>query len=437
MKSARRLKLKETGKKTQKSGEKASSTKDVATYASSTRVNQSLLEHHKLQWLLGEWKTLVNGELKAIEQDPYRAELSLLIAAAHIQLGDLVSGKQFAQLAKQGGCSKQRISEVLVAGVYHTLGQAFATIDSQSPTAETHFENAIKTINIADREAAFTEVKHKFTDRKISSNSAFVPLITFDCQSESRPFSPTEIGGRKVQEKSMDYGGHTFNFSYRPDSVGDVGVIKQIFVEKQYEFGWLPQGKLIYALHNRLVKENKVPLIIDAGANIGASSIWFHLKFSRSTVLAIEPDLDNCELLRVNCAGENVLVFRGALADTNRTLQIHDPGNSDWGFRVMEDGQRNVNCTGIAEILEYLCDETCHPLILKIDIEGGEALAFKGECDWLALIPMIIIELHDWMLPGERSSENFLKAISRHNFEIITRGENVFCFNLNILNQQI
>jgi len=37
--------------------------------------------------------------------------------------------------------------------------------------------------------------------------------------------------------------------------------------------------------------------------------------------------------------------------------------------------------------------------------------------------------LHDWMIPFENNSQNFYKSISNYRFDLITQGENTFCFN--------
>jgi hypothetical protein len=39
---------------------------------------------------------------------------------------------------------------------------------------------------------------------------------------------------------------------------------------------------------------------------------------------------------------------------------------------------------------------------------------------------VIIIELHDWMLPGTANSQNCLKALSGTNRDFVFYGENVF-----------
>ena len=46
--------------------------------------------------------------------------------------------------------------------------------------------------------------------------------------------------------------------------------------------------------------------------------------------------------------------------------------------------------------------------------------------DWLKKIPMVIIELHDWLLPKQRTSANFLKTVSELDRDFNIKGENIF-----------
>ena len=84
-------------------------------------------------------------------------------------------------------------------------------------------------------------------------------------------------------------------------------------------------------------------------------------------------------------------------------------------------------------ILAHTVNINTNPLILKIDIEGGEDVLFNGDTSWLSRFPLVIIELHDWMLPFAGSSKNFIKAIALLDFDFLYRGENIFLFNRNLL----
>jgi len=280
--------------------------------------------------------------------------------------------------------------------------------------------------------AVLGRVKYLSDTTRDLLDSASLALLLEDCSTEVAPQLAGLVGevtGRPIIGEALKSPGSVLPIYHRPDSKGDLGVIKQIFIENQYDFSWISQGKRLTKLFDETITSGRTPLIIDAGANIGASCQWFLRKFPKSRVLAIEPDLENCQLLRHNCAGSPVDLFCGAVADRKRTLCFQDPGESDWGFRVADDGGRGVLCIGPQEILSYADRLDYSPMIFKIDIEGGEDLLFSGDCEWLARIPVIIIELHDWLFPDRRTSRNFQLALNKYDFQLYCRGENLFCFN--------
>jgi hypothetical protein len=41
---------------------------------------------------------------------------------------------------------------------------------------------------------------------------------------------------------------------------------------------------------------------------------------------------------------------------------------------------------------------------------------------------MVVIELHDWLFPGRRTSANFFKRIAREDFEFLSTPQNLFFF---------
>ena len=58
------------------------------------------------------------------------------------------------------------------------------------------------------------------------------------------------------------------------------------------------------------------------------------------------------------------------------------------------------------------CGRSRRLFITKIDIEGFEDDLFSSNTDWIDDCLLLIIELHDWMMPKTANSNNFLKAIS-------------------------
>lgn len=161
-----------------------------------------------------------------------------------------------------------------------------------------------------------------------------------------------------------------------------------------------------YAMPFELDAEPSV--IVDAGANIGLSSVWYANLFPKARILAIEPEPDNFEQLRRNTAAyPNVTAVRAALWPTTGEVRLSDPRTGSFGFRVedphaaavsSEDGEDLVPTVTIPQLVAE------HELptidILKVDIEGAERALFEGETPWLDLVQVIAIELHDRFEPG-------------------------------------
>ncbi len=219
------------------------------------------------------------------------------------------------------------------------------------------------------------------------------------------------------------------DFYYRPESVGDKCVIQQIFQNQDYELGHFRLTERLMKLGETESRRGRELLIIDAGANIGAAALYFSFRFSSSKIIAIEPERKNCELLRMNCAGLNITIVEAALGCEAGKSFLSDPGLSDWGFRTGDTGEYEVDVVTVDQLFNTFNKEKVAPLICKIDIEGGEANLFKCNYSWLERFPLVIIELHDWLLPGEGNSRNFLKAALEFDFDFVYRGENLFCFN--------
>ena len=130
-------------------------------------------------------------------------------------------------------------------------------------------------------------------------------------------------------------------FYFREDSLGDKGVLRQIFENHDYEISRWEQGRRLMKYHQK-ISQNHYSLIIDAGANIGASAMFFSKKYSNSFVFSIEPDEMNYRLLSLDSIKLNCFNFHGAISSEDGELLLIDPGHSDWGFRTEKIKSNNV-----------------------------------------------------------------------------------------------
>lgn len=219
---------------------------------------------------------------------------------------------------------------------------------------------------------------------------------------------------------------------YFRDCPEDRGVIQQIFVNKDYDLSRLNRQADIAAVHRNLVETNKRPLIIDAGANIGASAVWFAAAFPGSSILAFEPDAANFDFLVRNTEGLDVRCRRQAVGSVSQRISVVDEGRGYWGLTTRPDPLGDGQMVALHEVIELECDADHVPFLVKIDIEGGEHHLFSASTGWIEMFPLLIIELHDWMTPKQGISQPFLKSISKLNRDFVHIGENVFSISNNI-----
>jgi FkbM family methyltransferase len=219
-------------------------------------------------------------------------------------------------------------------------------------------------------------------------------------------------------------------FFFRKGS-SDEEVIQQTFTQRHYDLSWLSPSRHadVMAYVEKRAGAGARPLIVDAGANIGASPVFFACTLRAAKVVAVEPDAANVEVMRKNAEGLDIEVVQGALAAAAGRSKVTDPGQGHWAFRTVDaagdpTGPSVPNIT-VSEI--YARHQPgFFPAIVKIDIEGAEKDVFEGSTEWVQKTPVIIIELHDWLLPRQRTSSTFLKVIAGLDRDFVTFGENVY-----------
>lgn len=215
------------------------------------------------------------------------------------------------------------------------------------------------------------------------------------------------------------------------NSVSDRSIFWQCLVTRQYRLDQTPHGTEIADRYHRLVSANRPPLIIDAGANIGLSALFFHRLFPQARILCIEPDADNLDLLRTNTAplGDRVEVLQGAVWDRQEQLRILDPAAGSSAIEVSTSTAARGNTVTVHTIDELLARHPGHkPFIIKLDIEGAQEFLFRSNTAWIDRFDLIILELDDWQFPWRGTGRSFFRAIAPYDVDYVIRGESLFCF---------
>ena len=207
----------------------------------------------------------------------------------------------------------------------------------------------------------------------------------------------------------------------RPGTSDD-DVFTQIFVDREYGIN---------------VGINPA-IIIDAGANIGLSTVWFKNKYPAAKIIAIEPDADNVEMIKLNTGYySDIHVIQAALWNKQTPMSVSDKrGMGKWALIAEESNSVNINGLQIPAVTidEIMQQYGLHFIdLLKMDIESAECEVFgENYQNWLPKTKVLITEIHDWIKPG----------CARSVFSAINASMGAYCYgqvgeNVVIVNQDL
>lgn len=197
----------------------------------------------------------------------------------------------------------------------------------------------------------------------------------------------------------------------------DFDVFNQIFVRHEYA---------------PLYTMTDARLVIDCGANVGYSSACFLSRFPNCHVVAIEPDPDNFAMLQRNLLvyGSRVTLVRaGVWSHPAPLVMSHNRyrDGREWSKQVRQCAPgEEADFEGV-DITSLLASSGYDQIsLLKVDVEGAEAVIFRDKVHWLDKVDAIAIELHDDSSFGN-CSEVFFSAIRGQEFEVSQSGELTIC----------
>jgi FkbM family methyltransferase len=211
--------------------------------------------------------------------------------------------------------------------------------------------------------------------------------------------------------------GCTFPLLCRPGT-SDRCIFEQIFIAQQYS----------------TVNYSSDPsLIIDCGANVGYSSVYFLNRFPKAKVIAIEPHSDNFVLLQHNLRpyGNRAQAICSAVWSHQVGLIIEYQGHGKECTTKVRECIEGESPDLIATDMKTLLDKFDLPRIdiLKIDVEGAEAAMFSKNCDhWIDKVALFAIELH-----GEACWNMFYRALNPDRFEFSRFGEVTIAKRINTI----
>lgn len=170
---------------------------------------------------------------------------------------------------------------------------------------------------------------------------------------------------------------------------------------------------------------NPNPIIVDAGANVGCATLYFHAFYPGSFIIAIEPDEENFNALMHNLRLNeliNVHAVRVALWHMNGQVALIDNyrDKRQWSIQVSDQGEKKVESKTLQEILNDAGINAMN--ILKMDIEGAEVPIFSLDDSIekaLVSVEMVGIEVHE-------KNSIVEKKLKLMGFSCVTEGETLF-----------
>jgi FkbM family methyltransferase len=166
--------------------------------------------------------------------------------------------------------------------------------------------------------------------------------------------------------------------------------------------------------------------IVDLGANMGLSSLYFQSRFNNAKIVCVEPVQENVDMIIRNMQNNNFnwSIEKAAIQSNGGTVQLYP--NEWWSScTVVEDvaNKRQMNRERFeyhlklnpvkveAVPVDVILDRNNIEIvdILKMDIEGAEEDTILNSPKWLNRVKILIIEIHDKYVNREKITNVLLK----------------------------
>jgi FkbM family methyltransferase len=253
----------------------------------------------------------------------------------------------------------------------------------------------------------------------------------FDVASTTKAYSTRLFGTvakrNQWQPAPLRLKGFTHPVWIRPGTT-DWQVLHQVFVGEEYS----PYSELhdvaVARFYEEALAHGIIPVIVDCGANVGMTSIWYARRYPASVVLAIEPEPGNFEILTMNAENyPNIRPIQAGICDRNTQASLVNDGDAPWAWETKESATGDVAMVTIPDLLAS--DPKFQPFIVKIDIEGGELELFRSNLEWVQSVPLIVFESHDRHFPWKGTFHAIASALIRQPHDYIWQGENTFAYS--------
>jgi FkbM family methyltransferase len=187
-----------------------------------------------------------------------------------------------------------------------------------------------------------------------------------------------------------------------PDALSFIWQIKEIYFQKAYKFN--------SARNN--------PLIIDCGANVGTSVLFFKELYPSSRITAFEADPKIFTYLKENLSKNSISdvnLVNKAVWIENSVLKFESEG-ADGASLIVDAEYENVIEVESIRLKDFVSEIRERIDMLKIDIEGAEVQVLADIADELIKIDHVFVEYHSFTKMGQ-SLGNLLQVLEKAGFK--------------------
>jgi FkbM family methyltransferase len=194
----------------------------------------------------------------------------------------------------------------------------------------------------------------------------------------------------------------------RPPSTGnnDYGVAYEIFCHRYYD-------------SPRPLMADTIARIVDLGANVGFSCLYWLTKFPGAEIIALEPHPGHAAQCRRNLAANansgRVELHEAAAGALRQEIRLSDAGTSS---TVVADARGDI-AAEMVDVFALLDGRRVD--LMKLDIEGGEFAILEDARFPAMRIPYVTMEWHGEPADKERCLSRF-RALNYDTVELFDNG---------------
>lgn len=189
-----------------------------------------------------------------------------------------------------------------------------------------------------------------------------------------------------------------------------------------------------YADVVRLIADEKSLRIIDAGANVGLTTLYFKAFLPNAIIISIEPEAANFAKL-AQCVHDNrldhvTLVNKGIwTTETELSADWSFFHGESWGFALREALPEDKDRIPVVSLRSILAEAEWSTVdLLKIDVEGTEAVLVRDTAFLSTIrerVKLMCLEVHEKCI----SKAEVIAALEGNGFLCINSGETLIAIN--------